>query len=142
MAATLMETPNELSSELVRNILDLAEYVEAGPFDPEHAVCKAEEFIEVVGLISALSDQDIDHTVTANLEVLHHFSGIRTQQAQHTQGPGRLAFDIIDIKICICLCLTNRISSGASSSLWITSLSNSSDVRIVKEDHQETHETE
>lgn len=74
----------------MRDILDLAEYVEAGPFDPEHVACKAEEFIEVVGLISALSDQDIDRTVTANLEeVLHRFSGIRAQQAQHTQGPGR-----------------------------------------------------
>ncbi|XP_049904266.1 uncharacterized protein LOC126392721 [Epinephelus moara] len=97
MAATMMEDLHELSRELVRDNLDLAENVEAGPADPEHVACKAEEFIEVVGVISALSDQDIDHRVTANLEeVLHRFSGNVTmaQQAQRTQGPGRLAFDI------------------------------------------------
>lgn len=60
----------------------------------KHVACKAEEFIEVVGLISALSDQDIDRTVTANLKVLHHFSGIGAQQAQHTQGPGRLTYRV------------------------------------------------
>lgn len=54
-----MGDPHELSCELVRDILDIVEYVEAGPSDPEHVACKAEEFIEVVGLISALSDQDI-----------------------------------------------------------------------------------
>ena len=48
--------------ELVRDILDLAENVEAGPADPEHGVCKAKEFIEVVGVISALSDQDVDRS--------------------------------------------------------------------------------
>ena len=95
MVATLMEDPHELSSELVRNILDLSEYVEAGPSDPERVACKAEEFIEV-GVFSALSDQDIDRTVTANLEeVLHHFSSTRAQQAQHIQWPRHLAFDIL-----------------------------------------------
>ncbi|KAL7369439.1 hypothetical protein ABVT39_015229 [Epinephelus coioides] len=94
MAAVLMEDLHELYRELVRDILDLAEYVEAGPADPEHVACKAEEFIEVVGVISALSDQDVDHRVTANLEaVLRRFSGTRAQQ-EDTQGPGRLAFDI------------------------------------------------
>ncbi|XP_054649077.1 uncharacterized protein LOC129190415 isoform X2 [Dunckerocampus dactyliophorus] len=94
MAAVLMEDLRELSTELVRDVLDLAEYVEAGPADPEHVACKAEELIEVVGVISALSDQDVDRRVTANLEeVLRRFSGTRVQQ-EHTQGPGRLAFDI------------------------------------------------
>uniref|UniRef100_A0A667ZKG8 Integrase core domain-containing protein n=1 Tax=Myripristis murdjan TaxID=586833 RepID=A0A667ZKG8_9TELE len=108
----------KLSGELVLDILDLAEYVEVGPADPEHAACKAEEFIEVVGVIYALHDQDIDHRVIANIEevlhcftdnhgstdqdidhrvianleeVLHCFAGTRVQQ---TRGPGRLAFDI------------------------------------------------
>ena len=49
-----MEDLRELSRELVRNILNLAENVEAGPADPEHVTSKAEELIEVVGLISAL----------------------------------------------------------------------------------------
>ena len=76
----------------MRDILDLAEYVEAGPADPEHVACKAEEFIDVVEVISALSDQDVDRRVTANLEeVLRRFSGTRVQQ-EHTQGPGRLAY--------------------------------------------------
>lgn len=44
---------------LVRAILDLTEYVEAGTADPKHAACKAEEFIEAVGVISELSDHDI-----------------------------------------------------------------------------------
>ena len=91
----MMEDLHELSRELVRDVLDLAEDVEAGPADPEHVASKAEEFIEVLGVISALSDQDIDYRVTANLEeVVHRFSGTREHQAQHTQGPGRLAFDI------------------------------------------------
>ncbi|XP_035855770.1 uncharacterized protein LOC116050774 [Sander lucioperca] len=69
-----MEDLRELSRELVRDILNLAEDVEAGP---------------------ALSDEDIDHRVIANLEeVVHHFSGTRAHQAQHTQGPGCLPFDI------------------------------------------------
>lgn len=90
----------------------------------KHVACKAEEFIEVVGLISALSDQDIDRTVTANLEeVLHRFSGIRAQQAQHTQGPGRSGV------------LEHQVLCGLPAFL------NRSDVRSVKEDHQETHET-
>lgn len=36
---------------------DLAEYVEVGP--AEHVECKAEEFTEVVGVISALSNQEV-----------------------------------------------------------------------------------
>ncbi len=56
MVATLPEDLHELSRELVRDILDLAENVEAGPADQEHVVCKAEEFIEVVGVIAALSN--------------------------------------------------------------------------------------
>ena len=76
------------------DIGDLAEYVVAGPADPEHVACKAEEFSEVVAVISALSDQDVDHRVTANLEeVLRRFSGTRAQQ-EDKQGPGRLALDI------------------------------------------------
>ncbi|KAK0143146.1 hypothetical protein N1851_018730 [Merluccius polli] len=88
-----MENLNELSRELVRDVLDLAEDVEAGPADPEHVASKAEEFIEVLGVISTLSDQDIDYRVTANLEeVVHRFSGTREHQAQHT-GTG--AFGIL-----------------------------------------------
>ncbi|CAL9706709.1 unnamed protein product [Knipowitschia caucasica] len=95
MAATLMEDFHEVSRELVRDILDLAEYVEAGPADPEHIQNKAEEFIEVLGVISALSDHGIDRRVTEILEeVRYSFTGTRAQQAKHTEGPGRLAFDI------------------------------------------------
>ena len=92
-----MEDLQELSRELVRDILHFAEDVEAERADPEHVTNKVEEFIEAVGLISALSNQDIDNRVTANLEqILHCFSGTRgrAQQAQQTQGPGRLAFNI------------------------------------------------
>lgn len=90
-----MEDLHELTRELVRDIFELADEVEAGLVDSEHVARKADEFIEVVGLISALSNQDIDHRATANLEeLLHHFSGNREQQARHTPGPGRLAFDI------------------------------------------------
>ena len=53
---------------MVRDILDLAEDVEAGTADPQHVARKAEELIEVLRVISALSDQDIDHRVTANLD--------------------------------------------------------------------------
>ena len=38
----------------MRDILDLAEDVEAGPADPEHVASKAEELIEVLGVYSAL----------------------------------------------------------------------------------------
>ena len=48
-------------------ILELAEDVEAEPADPEQVACKAEDFIEII-VISALSDQDIDRRVPANLE--------------------------------------------------------------------------
>uniref|UniRef100_A0AAQ4RJX6 Integrase catalytic domain-containing protein n=1 Tax=Gasterosteus aculeatus aculeatus TaxID=481459 RepID=A0AAQ4RJX6_GASAC len=90
-----MEDLRELSRELVRDILNLAGDVEAGPAESEHVASKAEELIEVVGVISALSDEDIDHRVITNLEeVVHRFSGTRAHQAQHTQGPGRLPFDI------------------------------------------------
>nr|XP_040035103.1 uncharacterized protein LOC120820917 isoform X1 [Gasterosteus aculeatus aculeatus] len=89
-----MEDLRELSRELVRDILNLAGDVEAGPAESEHVASKAEELIEVVGVISALSDEDIDHRVITNLEVVHRFSGTRAHQAQHTQGPGRLPFEI------------------------------------------------
>nr|XP_040023923.1 uncharacterized protein LOC120812185 [Gasterosteus aculeatus aculeatus] len=90
-----MEDLRELSRKLVRDILNLAEDVEAGPAESEHVASKAEELIEVVGVISVLSDEDIDHGVIANLEeVVHRFSGTRAHQAQHTQGPGRLPFEI------------------------------------------------
>ena len=49
-----MEDLHELSRELVRDILDLTEDVEAGPADPEHVASKAEELIEVLGVNSAL----------------------------------------------------------------------------------------
>ena len=49
--------------------------MEAGPPHPEHVASKAEELIE------ALSDQDIDHRVTANLEeIVQRFSGTRVHQ--------------------------------------------------------------
>lgn len=57
MAAVLIEDLCELS-RLVRDILDLAEYVEAGPAEPKHVACKTEEFIQVVRVISVLSTQD------------------------------------------------------------------------------------
>ena len=63
-----MEGLHERFRELVRDILDLPEDVEAGPADPEHVASKAEELIEVLGVIYALSDQDIDHRVTANID--------------------------------------------------------------------------
>uniref|UniRef100_G3NYU1 Integrase catalytic domain-containing protein n=1 Tax=Gasterosteus aculeatus aculeatus TaxID=481459 RepID=G3NYU1_GASAC len=76
-----MEDLRELSRELVRDILNLAEDVEAGPAESEHVASKAEELIEVVGVISALSDEDIDHRVITNLEeVVHRFSGTRAHQ--------------------------------------------------------------
>lgn len=40
MVAAFMEDLRELCRALVRDILDLAEYVEAGPADPEHLNCK------------------------------------------------------------------------------------------------------
>ena len=52
----------------VRDILDFRP-------DPEHVASKAEELIEVLGVIYALSDQDIDHRVTANVD-----SGSRVHQ--------------------------------------------------------------
>lgn len=76
---------------MLQCFLKSTEYVEAGPSDPEVVAFKTEEFIEVVEVISTLSNQDFNHTVTANLEVLQRFSGSR---AHHTQGPGRLAFDM------------------------------------------------
>ncbi|TKS74106.1 hypothetical protein D9C73_008187 [Collichthys lucidus] len=67
-----MEDLPELSRVLVRDVIDLAENVEAGPADPEHVASKAEE----LGVIAAHSDQDIDRGVTANLEeVVPRFSG-------------------------------------------------------------------
>lgn len=42
----------ELSREFLRDILDLVEYVKAGPADPKRVACKAEEFIEVVFALS------------------------------------------------------------------------------------------
>lgn len=54
-----MEDLRELLKKLVRDILDLAQYVEAGPADPAHVVCKAEEFIEFRRVISTLSDEDV-----------------------------------------------------------------------------------
>lgn len=89
-----MEELQELSRELVRGLLLLAEGMEAGHTDPEDVADKMEEFIEAVGLISALANLDMDNRVTANLEeVLRRFSP-RAQQAPPIQGPGRLAFDI------------------------------------------------
>ena len=54
-----MEDVHELSRELLRDLSDLAEYVEVGPADPEHVAYKAEELAQVVGVVSALSNQDI-----------------------------------------------------------------------------------
>ncbi|TKS75684.1 hypothetical protein D9C73_010155 [Collichthys lucidus] len=64
-----MEDLHELSRKLVRDVL--------GPADPEHVVSKAEELIEVLGVISTCSDQDTDRRVTVNLEVVHHFSDMK-----------------------------------------------------------------
>ena len=50
-----MEDLHELSRELVRDILNLAEDVEAGPADPEHVASKAEELIEVLVFTSSAS---------------------------------------------------------------------------------------
>lgn len=43
----------------MRDILDFAKYMEVGSADLAHVVCEAEEFIEVVGAISAFSNQDV-----------------------------------------------------------------------------------
>lgn len=59
MAAVWVEDLRELSRELLRDGLHLAEDAEAAPADPEHVACKAEEFIDDVGVISALSDQGV-----------------------------------------------------------------------------------
>ncbi|XP_060921893.1 uncharacterized protein LOC132995765 [Labrus mixtus] len=90
--AAITEDLHELSRELITDILDPAENVDAGISDPEHVASKAEGFIEVLVVISGLSDQDIDRIVFANLEeVLQRFSRMGPQ---HTHGPGRPAFDI------------------------------------------------
>lgn len=69
--ATVMGDFRKISLKLVSEILDLADNVEAGIAQPEHVTNKTEEFIEILGLISALSNQDIDGRVTAKLhEVL------------------------------------------------------------------------
>lgn len=93
--ATVMGDFREIALELVRDILDLADNVEAGIAQPEHVTNKTEEFIEILGLISALSNQDIDGRVTANLhEVLQQ----SIAEQRQTHGTGRPAFDIpIDV---------------------------------------------
>lgn len=58
-----MEDLQELWRESVRDILYFADCVEAGPADPECVTDKEEDFIEAVGLISALTNQDIDNSV-------------------------------------------------------------------------------
>lgn len=60
-----MEDLQHLLRELVRGILQRAEDVEAGPADPEHVADKGDKFIQAVGLISALANQDMDGRVTA-----------------------------------------------------------------------------
>lgn len=79
--------------ELIRDVLEVANNIEVGDADPEYVVDKAEEFLEAVRLISALSEEEFDPRVFANFEeVLRRFSG--TAAEQHSQGPGRPAFDI------------------------------------------------
>lgn len=53
----MMEVLRELSTEWLRDILDLEESssVEARIDDPKHIACKAEEFIEVVVISSLLT---------------------------------------------------------------------------------------
>lgn len=43
-----MEDLHEVSRELVRAILQLADYVESENADPEHVVSKAEDIIEII----------------------------------------------------------------------------------------------
>lgn len=59
MLATVMENLHELYGEFARDILDLSEYVEAGPADPDHVACKAEEIMQGARVISALFDRDV-----------------------------------------------------------------------------------
>ncbi|XP_072563413.1 uncharacterized protein [Paramormyrops kingsleyae] len=93
MVLPIMEEATDFTAELMIDILELANNIEAGDADPEYVVGKAEEFLEIVGVISALSDQDFDRRVFANFEeVRRRFSG--TTAEQYTQGPGRPAFDI------------------------------------------------
>jgi len=82
-----MQDLNELYAELTRDILDQARDIEAGVAQPHLVVDKLEQFIKIIGVISALSNQDFDPRVTANLqEVIQRFSS--TTQPE-TPGPGR-----------------------------------------------------
>uniref|UniRef100_A0A3B1JFC5 Integrase catalytic domain-containing protein n=1 Tax=Astyanax mexicanus TaxID=7994 RepID=A0A3B1JFC5_ASTMX len=91
MAALIMDL-QDISRELVRNILRLAEEIESGATATDLVTDQIHDFIEVVGLLSALSNQNIDYRVTANFEeVLQRFS---IQSQQTIAGPGRPAFHI------------------------------------------------
>lgn len=57
VCSVLVEDLHELSSELVRDILELSDYVESGPAEFKYVAYKAEEFFEIIGFFSALSDQ-------------------------------------------------------------------------------------
>ncbi|XP_076829589.1 uncharacterized protein LOC143475591 isoform X2 [Brachyhypopomus gauderio] len=82
----------DISQEFVRTILQLAEEIESGAAAPDSVTDQIHDFIEVLGLLSALSHQNIDYRVTANFEeVLQRFS---IQPQQTTAGPGRPAFHI------------------------------------------------
>lgn len=48
MVALFVEDLHERLRELVRDILELADYVESGPVDSEYVARKAEEFTEIV----------------------------------------------------------------------------------------------
>ncbi|XP_076853443.1 uncharacterized protein LOC143508667 [Brachyhypopomus gauderio] len=82
----------DISQEFVRTILQLAEEIESGAAAPDSVTDQIHDFIEVLGLLSALSHQNIDYRVIANFEeVLQRFS---IQPQQTTAGPGRPAFHI------------------------------------------------
>ena len=55
MAAPFMQDLNELYAELTRDILDQVRDIEAGVAQPHLVFDKLEQFIEIIGVISALS---------------------------------------------------------------------------------------
>lgn len=93
-----MEDLNEFSNRLVRDFQDLADDIDSGVANTEYVISKTEEFLEILGVISALHDQDIHNRIRTKLEdVLQWFSRratIAQQQHRNGPGPGRLALDI------------------------------------------------
>lgn len=60
MASVFSEDLNKFFPEFVKDIIGLAGSVDLEVTDPEYVVDKGEEFIKVLWVVSALSDEDID----------------------------------------------------------------------------------